>query len=731
MLGGRSVGMVHVAAIARGRRIRAMRRPRLIGNFEYDARGSAMTLSVSNHPCDRYLDEMRAECSDMREQGRRFEDFCRNIYFKQHPVYAARFESVETYADWAAKHDEDGTDRGIDLVATMTGGDGYAAIQCKFVGANTDIKKNEVDKFIASAPRDRFIDRIFIHTSDVEPRGQIPRIFTENNVTHIPLHSIRRLEVNWDKLRTSGKVERPPKKSMREHQETALKNVVDGFKEHDRGHVVMACGTGKTFTALKIAETMAGKGGVVLVLVPTLALMSQCVREWHNDADTKFAAIAACSKKSVGKSKVKSGEDAVHYHTDFPVETDSDKVASYITSKMRQSKSAERMLVVFSTYHSIGVIADAQKRRKDPAPEFDLVICDEAHRTTGVTLVGKDESNFVKVHNNDIIKAKRRLYMTATPRIYSGEVKDTAKEADATLASMDDESKYGTMFYRLKFSDAVEKGLLTDYKVVVLMLNEDLVSASQQRERTDDEGLDLGEGTKVIGCYKALTKIGWNKEDLAGDSPRPMKRALAFCNTLKFSGALAGEKSGDGKETKEGAFKKTIRRFLESEYGESYRKGALQCEVAHVGSDQREKTNDDNIDLLKNDIADGTCQILTNVRCLGEGVDVPALDAVMFLHARNSQVDVVQAVGRVMRKSPDTDKKLGYVILPVGVPAGDTPENVLSHSKKYKVVWQVINALRSHDEELDAVINRAVLGERPKKGNSISFGPMTRPNAVM
>ena len=411
-----------------------------------------------------------------------------------------------------------------------------------------------------------------------------------------------------------------------------------------------------------------------------------------------------CSDADVGKRKFKRGDDADSFGLDlgFPSTTDSKKVAFGITSTLKNLRLSNRMVVVFSTYHSIDVISNAQKQEDDPAPEFDLVICDEAHRTTGVTLIGNDESKFVKVHNNDVIKAKKRLYMTATPRIYSGEVKDTAEEAAATLASMDDEAVYGTRFYELSFSDAVDAGLLTDYKVVVLMLNEDLVSAAQQRERTDEEGLDLGEGTKVIGCYKALTKRGWDERDLAGDSPRPMKRALAFCHTLRDSNALAKE------------FGNTVNSFLDSDYGESYRDKSLGCEIRHVGSDQNSTKRDENIDWLRRDVEDDTCRILSNVRCLGEGVDVPALDAVMFLHARNSQVDVVQAVGRVMRKSPDTDKKLGYVILPVGVPAGKSPEEVLSKSNKYKVVWKVISALRSHDAKLDAVINRAALGEDPE-----------------
>ena len=657
---------------------------------------------MTAHPCDRFLDELRKDSPDPREQGRRFEDFCRLIYFKEDSRYASRYEWVKTYADYAKEKGDVGGDRGVDLVAKIAGLEKYDAIQCKFVGSDSDIRKVDVDKFIASSPPGRFSERIFIHTSGVEPKGEIPRIFTENGVANISLHGIRELGIDWDKYRKTGKVEKPAKKTIRAHQKEAVKEVVAGLASADRGHVVMACGTGKTFTALRIAEKMAGRGKVVLVLVPSLALMSQSVHEWANDADITPYTIAVCSDASVGKRKSRQSDvgDSFTLDLGFPSTTESKKVALGINQALKSPGLRERMIVVFSTYQSIDVISEAQKRKSDGAPDFDLVICDEAHRTTGVTLHDKTESAFVKIHNNDFIRARKRLYMTATPRIYSDSVKDTAKDRSAYLASMDDEDMYGARLYELSFSDAVQRDLLTDYKVIVLMLNEDLVSASQQKERAGDEGLDLGEGTKVIGCYKALTK-----RDLAGDDSAPMKRALAFCNTIKDSKALAGE------------FGSTITRFLESDYGRDYKdKGnKLTCKLGHVDGTMNATARGEWLDWLKGDGEDDTCRILTNVRCLGEGVDVPALDAVMFLHPRNSQVDVVQAVGRVMRKSPETGKKLGYVILPVGVPAGDTPEQVLSHSKKFKVVWQVLNALRSHDADLDAVINRADLGQDANK----------------
>ena len=664
---------------------------------------------MTTHPCDRYLEERRRESLTTREQGNWFEDFCR-FYLREAPYYSTHYEYVLTYADWAKSMGEPGGDRGIDLVAKISGKDEYAAIQCKFLGAESKVQKNEVDKFIAASPPKRFSQRVFIHTSDIEFPGKIPLIFAENDVVTIGPDKIRNLDIDWDRYRETGEVVRPAKKEMRDHQKTAVKKVVAGLKSADRGHVVMACGTGKTFVGLRIAEKIAGRGKAVLVLVPSLALMSQCVREWVNDADIPLYAIAVCSDAHVGKRVSRQSEtgDSIALDLEFPSTTESKKVAFGINHAQGSPELRDRMIVVFSTYQSIDVISEAQKRKGGAAPDFDLVICDEAHRTTGATYHDKTESNFVKVHKDDFIRATKRLYMTATPRIYSENIKDIAGNLGVQLASMDDENTYGARLYELGFSSAVKLELLTDYKVIVLMLNEELVSASQQKKRTGDEGLLLDDGTKIIGCYKALTKK--DVKNLAGDDSRPMKRALAFCNSIKGSKFMAHE------------FSNTVTRFLASDYGESYRDNALSCEIEHVDGTMNAGVRTRLLDWLKSDAGDDTSRILTNARCLGEGVDVPALDAVMFLHPRKSQIDVVQAVGRVMRKSPETDKKLGYVILPVGVPPGTTPEQILSHSKRFRVVWQILNALRSHDADLDAAINKGDLSQDIQEiSNRIEF----------
>ena len=356
------------------------------------------------------------------------------------------------------------------------------------------------------------------------------------------------------------------------------------------------------------------------------------------------------------------------------------------------------MTVVFSTYQSIQAVSAAQLAFG--LPEFDLVFCDEAHRTTGVKLADEEESNFIRVHDATYIKSKKRLYMTATPRIFGENVKKTADEADAALCSMDDPALFGETLFTRNFSWAVQNGLLTDYKVIVLAVDEEAVSAGVQRLLSDENSeLKLDDATKIVGCYKALTKADLRK-DVAGDG-NPMRRALAFAKDIKRSKLIESEFSRVATEW---------RKTLDDAVAETI--PPLAVEIKHVDGTFSAHARNERLAWLKDERAEAeTCRILTNARCLSEGVDVPALDAILFLHPRKSQIDVVQSVGRVMRRAPG--KNMGYVILPVAVPAGKAPEEALDDNEKYRVVWQILNALRAHDDRLDATINKIDLGVDP------------------
>ncbi|GAC83979.1 hypothetical protein GP2_017_00070 [Gordonia paraffinivorans NBRC 108238] len=393
----------------------------------------------------------------------------------------------------------------------------------------------------------------------------------------------------------------------------------------------------------------------------------------------------------------RAAEDSRTYDVAIPVTTNATKLAESLT---HIDDDADGLTVVFTTYQSLPVVSDAQALG---LPDFDLILCDEAHRTTGVTLTGSDESNFVKVHDPDFLKSARRLYLTATPRIYDQKLKDKAEEHSAEVASMDNEELFGPEFHHLGFGEAVEKGLLTDYKVLVLTVDQSLVAGPMQEQLAGpDSELNLDDATRIVGCWNGLAKRAGATIDGSTFAPgeNPMRRAVAFAKDIATSKSIAHMFP---------AVVDAYRDTLDDE-GDSDDPAAnntdLYCSVEHVDGTHNALERTSRINWLKgisSPLSDNECRILTNARCLSEGVDVPALDAVLFLHPRNSIVDVVQAVGRVMRLSEG--KNYGYIILPVAVPAEMSPSEALQDNKRFKVVWEVLNALRSHDERFDAHVN--------------------------
>lgn len=637
------------------------------------------------------LNQYRSAAHSEREKGGYFEKLA-VAFLKHDPGMVQEYENAWLFSDWAKANRLDGRDIGIDAVAKIRGEDTFCAVQCKFYREGYRIQKGDIDSFLSSAQTKQFSRGLIIETTGAPWSVNATALLDELNVTTIDLERLEASPIDWEAWFQRDEIKVAAPKHLRPHQVDALAAVKDGLAVADRGKLIMACGTGKTFTGLKIAEEMVGAGGTVLVLVPSLALMSQTIREWTIDSQTPLRSYAVCSDTQVGKRRRDKDDVAeVDLHDlDYPATTNAAKLAS------RSSYDAsERMTVVFSTYQSIQVISDAQKRHS--FPEFDLIICDEAHRTTGATLAGEDESNFVKIHNQEFIAGKKRLYMTATPRVFGDAVKSKASEVSAELASMDDAALYGETLFTRGFGWAVENKLLTDYKVLVLAVDESMVSSGVQKRLADGTSeLKLDDATKIIGCYKALIKSGLQGELLT--DPEPMQRGLAFCKDIASSKLIKSE------------FAAVVSEYLASEEGREALGDIepLECELHHVDGTMGAKERGVHLEWLKEAHGDNICRILTNARCLSEGVDVPALDAIFFMHPRKSQIDVVQSVGRVMRRSPG--KNMGYVILPIGVPAGLTPEEALNDNERYRVVWQILNALRSHDERLDAQLNQADLG---------------------
>lgn len=637
------------------------------------------------------LDELRAQSTSEADKGSKLEQLMAQ-FLRTDPVYAEQFSDVFLWQEWPGRDGKH--DTGIDLVAVdrLTGA--HVAIQCKFYAPGSTIGKTDIDSFLSASGKEGFAQRIIVsttdkwngHAEDAIQGQQIP-------VRRIGMADLEASIVDWDAFDWEKPQVLPvtEKKKLRQHQQEAITAVTAGLAVHDRGKLIMACGTGKTFTSLRLAEQLAGAGGSVLFLMPSISLLSQTLREWSSEAEVPLAPLAVCSdRKATARSKAVN-EDISAVDLALPSTTNVAVLESRLTQALGESDS---MTVVFSTYQSIDVVAQAQKQGDLPA--FDLIICDEAHRTTGTTLTGDDESAFVRVHNNDYIRGAKRLYMTATPRIYDDSSKAKAGEANAVLASMDNEDLFGPELHRLGFGEAVSRHLLTDYKVLVLAVDETSVSRTFQLQLADEGNeLRLDDAAKIVGCWNGLAKRGDAEHSFAAD-PAPMRRAVAFAGTIKDSRQI------------ESLFGQTVQQYaaahdLEDESGDP----VLTCEIQHVDGTFNALERNTRLDWLRADVPDGTCRILTNARCLSEGVDVPALDAVMFLSPRKSVVDIVQSVGRVMRRSEG--KEYGYIILPIGIPAGMTPEQALKDNKRYAAVWEVLQALRAHDERFNAIVNRIEL----------------------
>lgn len=644
------------------------------------------------------------------EQGLSFEKLMVN-YFKADPVLKERYDEVYRWGDW--KYNGGKADTGIDLVARRRDDQRWTAIQCKFYLPQTYLQKRHLDSFFEASGRsfqtengvETFANRIIISTTD--NWSSTAEAVLENQIiktNRIGVSDIAESPINWDIVFPGSEIQvnltRKEFFEPRPHQEEAIKNVLQGFKTHDRGKLIMACGTGKTFTSLRLAERFAAElnptnpKARVLFLVPSISLLSQSLKEWSAQAQLDLRTYAVCSDTKVGKE----AEDIASYDLEIPVSTN----GAEITAELSKGKRKAGLTVVFSTYQSIPAIHDAQEKGLDP---FDLVICDEAHRTTGATLQGDDPSNFNRVHDAKYIKAGKRLYMTATPRLFDDNVKGKAVEHSAELFSMDDEAIYGPELHRLGFGEAVSTGLLTDYKVLVMTVDESVAADAMARMAPTEE-LTLTQASAMIGAWNAFAKRSGTEQGKKGgfeEGALPMERAVAFAKDIKTSKNIAASFPQLIASHTDFLREKAVLNDV------SLHNVDLRVTADHVDGGMNALTRKEKLTWLKAAKEQDEIRVLTNARCLSEGVDVPALDSVVFFNPRNSIVDVVQSVGRVMRKSEG--KEYGYIILPVAVPPGKSPAEVLNDNKRFKVVWQVLNALRAHDERFNAKVSSVNLNE--------------------
>ena len=652
------------------------------------------------HPLDSILDRWRQEeantlFSRARAMGTAFEDLCA-AFLTHDPVQSLELRDVMTFADWAREKDIPRTDTGIDLVADLRNEDGFAAIQCKFRPTGKTVPKSEIDSFLTASGRSEFRRRILIDTTGRPWSKNAENTLREQEipVQRIGLHDLKASPIQWaDYVASDGEVVRTPPKTARPHQQQAIDSAVSHLESPGtRGKLLMACGTGKTLVALRVAETLAGRSGRVLVLVPSLALLSQTLSAWVDDTELPVRAFAVCSDNQTGRPR-RSAEDTADMDVldlAYPATTDPARLA-----KAAGPNAADRMTVVFATYQSSGVLEEAQQRHGLPA--FDLAIADEAHRTAGALIPGEDPSPFVRIHDNEAIRADRRLYMTATAKVYAESARTRAGKLAATLCSMDDKDQYGPVLHETRFGDAVDQGLLADYRVIVLTVPEALAARVTIRNFAEGEALTIDEQGRMIGCLRALAKT--DTDQFPEDDRAPMRRAIAFCNFIKSSQQL----------------EQRIHDVAEGYADYTGDADAPPVSARHVDGTFNAADRADALAFLNETPTDET-RILTNARCLTEGVDVPALDGILFMHPRKSQIEVVQAVGRVMRQAPG--KKLGYIILPVVVPSAGTPEQALDDDTRWRTVWQMLNAIRSHDERFEGMLNRL---EMDDPGDRISI----------
>lgn len=625
------------------------------------------------------IEWIRETSETEREKGDKFERATR-FFLKNDPIYSQRFNNVWMWKDAPTN---DGSDLGIDLVALDAEDGTYWAIQCKcYQKPSLDYK--DVATFYGKTGNQDTYGHNMIVTTCADFGPNLDKIATQWDTVRLFADGMAQSEIDWDAfMEGRGTSERKFKEPL-PHQREAIDACIEGFSKTDRGQLIMACGTGKTVTSLRLTEELLPEGSLVLFLAPSIALVAQTMREWANQSKRPLRCAVVCSDATASSTEGDTWETSL---SDIPYPATTDPEALY--EQVEKFDRSTGLNVVFSTYQSIQVVSDAQHKGLDP---FDLIVCDEAHRTTGASAISgdlKNQSEFTKVHNNRLVSAKKRVYMTATPKLYGDKARQQAKTESYEISSMDDVEKFGPVFYRLTFGRAVDEGLLTDYRVIALTVSEDVASDVYQMAMAMEDEFEITDAAKVIGCWKGLADQGKGTKGVA------LKNAVAFCSTIPESRRMAEY------------FQQTVNAYLEYENEQGNEVPMLECRVDHIDGTMDMASRKSKLRWLA-DVEDpdedgGECHVLSNVRCLSEGVDVPNLDAIMFLQPKKSRVEVVQAVGRVMRKFEG--KEYGYIILPVVIPAGMTPEEALDNTDAFKVVWEIVQALRSHDERLDGAIN--------------------------
>lgn len=670
----------------------------------------------------KFIKEKLHAIPNLRHKGSLFEKLSRRFLIEHDS--ANEYESIDLWSDFKLRGNKG--DRGIDMVITTTSKE-YIAVQCKY--HQNSISLNDISTFLTQLQSGvgevRFKKGIIISTSKLtraalEEIEQIRSAGMGIDIDEITEEDFIYSKIDWQKFdptKTEDEIPLCDKKKPRSHQQEAINATKEYFSDpkNARGKLIMACGTGKTYTSLKIMEALDPK--ITLFLAPSIALLSQTFREYVQEKSEPFYASIVCSDDKTGQSKKNKSKnednDDIKF-SELPIKP-STRLEDILSTYEKAQKENKRF-IIFSTYQSALRIKEAQEAGLN---EIDLIICDEAHRTVGAMYSSNerdDKNAFTLCHSDKNIKATKRLYMTATPKVYSESSKAKAKESDNAIYSMDDAEIFGEEIYTLNFSKAIALDLLTDYKVIILAVRKENLSGvtnsvNQKISQLKAEGTKLDKKLinnefvcKIIGTHKGLAKQDLivldeeNKEDHNLQNQydtAPSQRAINFCKSINTS-----------KNIKD-SFETIMECYDEELKKKSFKN--LKISIDHIDGTMNCKDRLEKLEKL-NEFQPNTCKVLSNARCLSEGVDVPALDSIVFFDGKSAMVDIIQAVGRVMRKAKR--KKRGYIILPIALEESEIKNlDEAVNNTNFKNIWKVIKALRSHDPSL---VDEATFKEKIK-----------------
>jgi len=611
------------------------------------------------------LEKMIEQIEDNVEKGTIFEYFA--YYYLFHNANYYNISEIWMEKDIPAEIRKElkleKTDYGVDGVFLRKDGK-YVAYQAKFRSGRVAPTAHELATFWAESEYADF--RLIISNS-----YSLPKVASKKkNQLSILIDAFMELDIeffnNMYEFFNNNLVKVKEKYTPRDYQKKMICDIIKGFESADRGKVIAACGVGKTLTALWLQEYM--KTNTVLYIVPSLALIKQTLESWTEHCNESFDYLCVCSDNTV----IDYTEDEIQLNTsdvDFPVTTE----PSIIKRFLLESNSIKK--VVFSTYHSLDAIVNALQDNN--TFQFDLGIFDESHRTAGT----KDSQMFVYGLKDEFIPIKKRLFMTATERIVSPRIKASAENFGQVIFSMDDVNLYGETLSKLNFGEAIKLGIISDYKIVLCTINEeDLEELYSNNKIVSTEIGEQSITTNIDTLLKQMLVVKAMKE-------LNVKKVITYHSLVKNASTFAyGSNSV-----------LPLAKIIDNSIKTSDNTIPF---VSHINGTMSAGTRKQ----ILRDFENSDIGVITNAKCLTEGVDVPVIDAVYFVDPKNSIVDIVQAVGRALRKSKQKTNEFSYILVPMIIPKNASMFSHLNPSV-FDTLHNVIQALRDQDDRLADIID--------------------------